>query len=59
MEPIPDPRREAHETFRLCVDDIEVGTLWRSMSWAIDLTPGGRMVHGLGRAEAIDITEPA
>lgn len=58
---LPDPRRGAHEYYRLTVTEkdgtyIEQGTLWRVVSWHRELVPGGRHTHELERVRPIALT---
>ncbi|MBM4414894.1 MAG: hypothetical protein FJ035_01185 [Chloroflexi bacterium] len=63
LSTLPDPRRGAHEYYRLVVADrdgslIEDGTLWRVARWSRDLAPGGRQTHEVEQVEPVTITDP-
>lgn len=51
-----DPRRDAHETYTLNIEDIEVGSLMRQLSWTLPLNIRSRMVHQLASAAAVAIS---
>lgn len=53
-----DPRRGAHEFYDLDITGIEANTLWRVDSWRFPLSIGAEMSHVVGRAQAVNITEP-
>lgn len=50
----PDPRRTAHETYQLFIEDVESGSFWRVNKWRLDTTrPGVTMTHELSRVQPI------
>ena len=54
-----DPRRGAHEHYRLSLGGVEEETIWVARSWSRGLVPGAvTMEHRISRAEAIEITVP-
>lgn len=60
---LPDPRRDAHEHYRLRVTHpdgsaVEDGTLWRVARWSRDLTPGGRHTHELEHVSPVAVIDP-
>lgn len=55
LKTLPDPRRWAHEYIELSLDDYELHTLWRVMSW--DLSKD-EMSWELERAFALTVTSP-
>lgn len=54
-----DPRRGAHETYQLWIEDVEVGSNWRVAGWTMPLVPGGAMGHTLHNAAAVALTVDA
>lgn len=62
LQTLPDPRRGAHEYYRLTLTNrdgsyVEAGTLWRVARMTRPLTPGGRMTHEIQRVLPVAITE--
>lgn len=55
LETFSDPRRDAHEVYRLKIEDVENESVWRVGSWTLDLKPGGRQQHKLELAQALTL----
>lgn len=60
---LPDPRRGAHEYYRLRIrqtngEPVEDGTLWRVARWSRELAPGGRHRHELERVTPVTLIDP-
>lgn len=53
-----DPRREAHEWYRLDLDGVEDSTLWGVVAWKMRLRPGETMVHEIGLASEVTLLSP-
>jgi len=52
-----DPRRKAHETYRLTISGVENGTKWKVFGWSISMTNGSVMIHKIGKADIIQIQD--
>ena len=50
-----DPRRKAHETYRITISGVENGTKWKVFGWSISMTTGAVMTHKIGRANPLEI----
>lgn len=48
-----DPRRAAHETYALYIEQADIGTRWRVNSWSMQLVTGGAMQHNLGLVKTV------
>lgn len=63
LSTLPDPRRDAHEYYRLRIthpdgEPVEDGTLWRVVRWSRDLAPGGRHTHELEHVAPVTLIDP-
>lgn len=50
-----DPRRDAHEVYRLNIPGVYAGDSWWVRNWRADLVTGGEMRHALGRVERVEL----
>lgn len=57
LNTVLDPRRDQQENYRLTIDSIESGSLWRVQGWRTELKTGAVMQHTLQRAIAITVNE--
>lgn len=53
-----DPRRDAHENYRLQIAGVEDNTLWRVLSWRMRLEVGAPMEHRIVRAPSVTVSTP-
>lgn len=51
-----DPRRTAHETYRLVIEQHEQSTIWRVRGWTLSMENGTTMQHTLGKVDPITTT---
>lgn len=50
-----DPRRKAHETYKLTIAGVEAGTKWKVFGWSLSMKTGAIMSHKIGRVEILSI----
>lgn len=58
LETLPDPRRGAHEYYRLSLGGVESETLWRVARWSRQLSEGGRHTHELQQVTPVALIDP-
>lgn len=53
---LPDPRRDAHESYMVTIEDVEVSAPWRAVSWTLPLPPStAPMVHQLSFVQDVSL----
>jgi hypothetical protein len=48
-----DPRRDAHEVYRLDISGVYDGSAWWARNWSVELRTGAQMKHTLGRVQRV------